>query len=111
MGPAIAVIWGWAPALVWVCLGTVFMGASHDLAALVISARPRGRSMGEIAGDVISPRVRALFLLIISLLIWVVLAVFAYIIATLFVSTPSSIFPINVQIVVAMTLGLSLIHI
>jgi carbon starvation protein len=105
VGPAIAVIWGWAPALVWVCLGTVFMGASHDFAALVISARHRGRSMGEIAGDVISPRVKALFLLIISLLVWVVLAVFAYIIATLFVSTPSSIFPINVQIVVAMTLG------
>ena len=105
VGPAIAVIWGWAPALVWVCLGTVFMGASHDFAALVISARHRGRSMGEIAGDVISPRVKALFLVIISLLIWVVLAVFAYIIATLFVSTPSSIFPINVQIVVAMTLG------
>ena len=105
VGPAIAVIWGWAPALVWVCLGTVFMGASHDFAALVISARHRGRSMGEIAGDVISPRVKTLFLVIISLLIWVVLAVFAYIIATLFVSTPSSIFPINVQIVVAMTLG------
>ncbi len=105
VGPAIAVIWGWAPALVWVCLGTVFMGASHDFAALVISARHRGRSMGEIAGDVISPRVKALFLVIISLLIWVVLAVFAYIIATLFVSTPSSIFPINVQIAVAMTLG------
>jgi len=105
VGPAIAVIWGWAPALVWVCLGTIFMGATHDFAALVISARHRGRSMGEIAGDVISPRVKALFLLIISLLVWVVLAVFAYIIATLFVSTPSSIFPINVQIAVAMTIG------
>ncbi|HIG00019.1 MAG TPA: carbon starvation protein A, partial [Myxococcales bacterium] len=105
VGPAIAVIWGWLPALVWVCLGTLFMGATHDFAALVISARHRGRSMGEIAGDVISPRVKTLFLVIISLLVWVVLAVFAYIIATLFVSTPSSIFPINVQIIVAVTLG------
>ncbi|MCS5635860.1 MAG: carbon starvation protein A [Myxococcota bacterium] len=105
VGPAIAVIWGWAPALVWVCLGTVFMGATHDFAALVISARNRGRSIGEIAGRVIGPRVKTLFLLIITLLIWVVLAVFAYIIATLFVSTPSSIFPINVQIIVAITIG------
>ncbi len=105
VGPAIAVIWGWVPALIWVCLGTVFMGAAHDFSALVISARHRGRSIGDVAGTVVGPRVRTLFLLIISLLIWVVLAVFAYIIATLFVSTPSSVFPINIQILVAMTLG------
>jgi carbon starvation protein len=105
VGPAIAVIWGWVPALVWVCVGTVFMGAAHDFSALVISARHRGRSIGDIAGSVISPRIRTLFLVVISLLIWVVLAVFAYIIATLFTSTPSSIFPINVQIIVAITLG------
>ncbi len=105
VGPSIAVIWGWVPALIWVCLGTVFMGAAHDFSALVISARHRGRSIGDVAGTVVGPRVRTLFLVIISLLTWVVLAVFAYIIATLFVSTPSSIFPINVQIVVAMTLG------
>ena len=37
VGPSIAVIWGWVPALVWVCLGTVFMGAMHDFSALVLS--------------------------------------------------------------------------
>jgi len=105
VGPAIAVIWGWLPALIWVCVGTVFMGAAHDFSALVISARHRGRSIGDVAGEVVGPRVRTLFLIIISLLVWVVLAVFAFIIATLFVSTPSSIFPINIQILVAMTLG------
>jgi carbon starvation protein len=105
VGPAIAVIWGWVPALLWVCVGTVFMGAAHDFSTLVISARHRGRSIGDIAGSVINPRVRTLFLVIISLLIWVVLAVFAYIIATLFSTTPSSIFPINIQIIVAITLG------
>ncbi len=105
VGPAIAVIWGWLPALLWVTLGTVMMGAVHDFSALVISLRHRGHSIGEIAGRVISPRVRALFLLIISFLIWIVLAVFAFIIGTLFVSTPGAIFPINVQIGVAMGLG------
>jgi len=105
VGPAIAVIWGWVPALLWVSIGTVSMGAAHDFSALVISARHRGRSIGDVAGQVVGPRVRTLFLVIISLLIWVVLAVFAYIIATLFRSTPSSIFPINIQIVVAVTLG------
>ncbi|MFQ5456933.1 MAG: carbon starvation protein A, partial [Myxococcota bacterium] len=61
--------------------------------------------IGDIAGRVISPRVRALFLLIICFLIWIVLAVFAFIIGTLFVDYPGSIFPINVQIIVAVALG------
>ena len=105
VGPALAVIWGWVPALLWVVVGTVVMGAVHDLSALVISLRNRGRSIGEIAGTVISPRVRILFLMVISLLIWIVLAVFAFIIGTLFVSYPSSVFPINIQIILALLLG------
>ncbi|MEE8558762.1 MAG: carbon starvation CstA family protein, partial [Myxococcota bacterium] len=98
VGPALAVIWGWLPAVLWVTLGTLFMGAVHDFSALVISLRNRGQSIGEIAGHVITPRTRTLALVIISLLIWVVLAVFAFIIGTLFVQWPGSIFPINVQI-------------
>ena len=43
VGPAIAVIWGWLPALVWVAVGTVFMGAVHDFSALVISLRHQGK--------------------------------------------------------------------
>ncbi len=105
VGPALAVIWGWVPALLWVTIGTLFMGAVHDFSALVISLRNRGRSIGDIAGEVIGPRARILFLIIISFLIWVVLAVFAYIIGTLFISYPASVFPINIQILVAVVLG------
>jgi len=105
VGPALAVIWGWVPALIWVTLGTITMGAVHDFSALAISLRNRGRSIGEIAGAVISPRARTLFLLIISFLIWIVLAVFSYIIGTLFISYPASVFPINIQIAVAVLLG------
>ncbi|MDP6730775.1 MAG: carbon starvation CstA family protein, partial [SAR324 cluster bacterium] len=39
LGPAIAVIWGWVPAMLWVVLGTLFIGAVHDFGALVISMR------------------------------------------------------------------------
>lgn len=105
VGPAIAVIWGWLPAMLWVAVGTVLMGAVHDFSALVISLRHQGRSIGDISGQVIGPRARTLFLLIISFLIWIVLAVFAFIIGTLFVSNPGAIFPIWVQTVVAVGLG------
>jgi carbon starvation protein len=39
VGPAIAIIWGWVPALVWVFLGSIVMGAVHDFGALIISMR------------------------------------------------------------------------
>ena len=37
VGPAIAVFWGWLPALLWVVLGSIFIGAVHDFGALVVS--------------------------------------------------------------------------
>lgn len=105
IGPAIAVFWGWVPAILWVVLGTVFMGAVHDFSALVVSARNKGKSVGDIAGELITPRVRTLFLVIIYFLIFFVMAVFAYAIAVLFVKFPSSVLPVNFQIVVALVLG------
>ena len=48
-GPILAAAaWGWAPALAWILLGCVFLGASHDFAVLVASVRHRGLSVGEI---------------------------------------------------------------
>ena len=64
VGPAIAVFWGWLPALLWVVFGSIFIGAVHDFGALVVSLRNRGQTVGEIAGRLIAPRTRVLFLLI-----------------------------------------------
>lgn len=108
IGPAIAVFWGWLPAILWVVLGTIFMGAVHDFSALVISARERGRSVGDLAGSLINPRARTLFLLIVYFLIFLVIAVFAYAISSLLVEFPSSVVPVNFQIVVALVIGFML---
>ena len=105
IGPAIAVFWGWLPAVVWVVLGTVFIGAVHDFGALVLSARNRGRSVGDLAGDYISPRGRTLFLLVVYFLVFFVIAVFAYAISVLFVNFPQSVLPVNFQILVAVVIG------
>ena len=106
IGPAIAVFWGWLPAILWVVLGTIFMGAVHDFSALVVSARRKGRSVSDLAGMIVNSRVRTLFLLIVYFLIFFVLAVFAYAIAKLFVTFPTSVLPINFEIIVAVGIGL-----
>ncbi len=105
IGPAIAIFWGWVPAILWVVIGTIFMGAVHDFSALVVSAREKGRSVGDLAGLLVSHRARTLFLLIVYFLIFFVIAVFAYAIASLFVSFPQSVLPVNFQIIVAVIIG------
>ncbi|MEO0478332.1 MAG: carbon starvation protein A [Planctomycetota bacterium] len=109
VGPCIAVFWGWLPALLWVVFGTVFMGAVHDFGALVVSVKERGRSIADVAGTVLTPRARAMFLSFVLVLTWLVLAVFAMVIASQFVSTPSAVLPVQIEILVAIVIGF-LIH-
>jgi len=105
VGPAIGIIWGWLPAFLWVFLGSIFMGAVHDFTTLVVSARNKGRSIGELTGDLISPSTRYALQFIMQLLLFIVLAVFAMIVGTLFVMYPESVIPVWFQIPVAVWLG------
>ena len=105
LGPAMAIVWGWLPALLWIVFGVVFMGAAHDFGALVLSIRHQGQSVGTLTEKLITPRSRMLFLVIIFFLIWLVGAVFAFAIAGLFVGYPASILPVNLEIAVAIVIG------
>lgn len=86
LGPAVAVIWGWGPAMLWVVLGAVLVGCVHDFSALVMSMRARGQSVGKVAEGVIGPRAKLLFLLIIFFGIALAMGVFTIAIAGLFSS-------------------------
>ncbi len=105
VGPAVAIIWGWVPALIWILLGSIFMGAVHDFGALVISLRKQGRSVGDIAADLINKRVRMMFLLIIFLLLWIVVAIFGVVIAVVFNIFPQAVIPVWLEIPIAIWLG------
>ncbi|HUF27301.1 MAG TPA: carbon starvation protein A [Gemmatimonadaceae bacterium] len=108
VGPAIAVVWGWLPAFLWVVLGTVFFAGVHDAGALWASVRNRGQSIGALTESVVGKRARSLFMIVIFLLLLMVNAVFAIVIANLFVSFPSSVIPSWFVIVVALGIGYSL---
>jgi carbon starvation protein len=105
VGPAIAIIWGWVPALIWILVGSIFMGAVHDFGAMVVSLRNQGRSIGDIAADLINNRVRTLFLLIIFFELWIVVAIFGVIIAVLFTMFPQAVLPVWLEIPIAVWLG------
>ena len=107
LGPAIAVIWGWLPGMLWVVFGTLFIGAVHDFGALVVSMRHRGLSIGKVAEDLIGKRAKSIFLLIILFLICLVMGVFVRVVAGLFTAAfyPESVFPTFTLMVVAMVMG------
>jgi len=106
VGPAIAVMWGWLPALLWVVFGSILIGAVHDLGTLVVSLRNRGQTVGDIAGRVLNKRVRLLFLLVLFMALTIVLAIFGLVIASVFQQYPAAIFPCLVQIPIAVGIGL-----
>jgi carbon starvation protein len=107
LGPAIAVIWGWVPAMLWVVFGTLLIGAVHDFSALVVSMRAQGKSIGRVAETVIGPRAKSLFHAIIFFLIALAMGVFVQVISQLFSAAfyPESVFPSAVLMVLAVALG------
>lgn len=105
VGPAIAVYWGWLPAFLWVILGTVFAAGVHDFGTLVLSVRNKGQSVGTLAHRLIGQRAKILFLFIILILVLMVNAVFAWVISNLFIKFPASVFPVFIQIPLAIWIG------
>lgn len=105
VGPAIAIIWGWLPALLWIFIGSVFIGAVHDFGALIISMRNKGKSISDFTAKYISNRSKFFFFLIIFLELWIVISIFGLVIAVIFHMYPGSVFPVWLQIPIAMYLG------
>ncbi len=62
-GPIVAVAWGWLPALVWIILGTFFIGWVQDYGSMMMSLRRDGETMGALSYKLISPRARNILML------------------------------------------------
>jgi len=113
LGPAIAVIWGWLPAMLWVVFGAILVGCVHDFGALVISTRARGMSIGAIAESLMGKRAKSLMHAIIFFAIALAMGVFAYVVALLFSAGstpettyyPEAVVPSALILVLALTIG------
>lgn len=106
IGPGIAVIWGWLPAFLWVVFGTMFFAGVHDFGAVWASVRNKAVSIGSLTGDVVSPRARTLFMVVVFFLLMMVNAVFGVAISDAFQETPSSVIPAWTAVFVAIVIGI-----
>jgi carbon starvation protein len=105
VGPAIAVIWGWLPAFLWVVFGTIFFAGVHDSGALWASVRNRAKSVGALTGEVVGRRARTVFMIVIFLVLLMVNAVFGVVIAKLLINNPGAVVPVWGAIAVALVIG------
>ncbi len=86
VGPITAGLWfGWGPAILWIVLGAIFIGAAHDFSALVASLRHQARSVTELMREHVSRRAYLLFLAFIWLSLVYVIIAFADLTARQFV--------------------------
>ena len=105
VGPAIAIIWGWVPAMLWIFIGSIVMGAVHDFGALIISMRNQGKSISEYTAKYVNDRTKFLFFLIVFLELWIVIAIFGLVIAIIFSMYPQSVLAVWVEVPIAIYLG------
>ncbi|MFH1909168.1 MAG: carbon starvation CstA family protein [Chloroflexota bacterium] len=76
LGPIIAVQWGWLPALLWIILGTFFIGWVQDYTSIMIGVREEGKSFGALSYQLISPRSKIILLTFIYFYLWLIMGAF-----------------------------------
>ena len=83
-GPIIAAMFGWAPVMLWLMIGGIFVGAVQDFTALYASVKNEGKSMGMLIEQYIGKTGKKMFLLFSWLFTLLVTAAFADIVASTF---------------------------
>ncbi len=77
---------GWLPAILWIGLGVVFIGAVHDLSTLVASVRHDAKSIAEVVKANLGPRAGVAMLAFIFVALIYVIVAFADVTASTFVT-------------------------
>lgn len=91
VGPITATLaWGWAPALVWIVVGTIVYGGLNDFAVLSSSMRHEGRSVGHVFERYVDERGKHLMLSIAVVSNLLVVGVLSLVVAVVFDSYPST---------------------
>ncbi|MBR4220809.1 MAG: carbon starvation protein A, partial [Victivallales bacterium] len=88
-GPVLAARYGWLPALLWILLGCVFVGAMHDFAAMFLSVRNQGRSIAYVIEKELGYAGRQIFIFFCLATLLLVVTVFTTQVADGFIANPA----------------------
>jgi carbon starvation protein len=81
VGPVVAVRYGWLPALLWIILGTFFIGWVQDYSSQIMPMREEGKTFGGLSYTLISPRARTILLIFIYFYLLLIMGAFGKIVA------------------------------
>ncbi|HHN94267.1 MAG TPA: carbon starvation protein A, partial [Anaerolineae bacterium] len=104
-GPIVAAQWGWLPALIWIILGTFFIGWVQDYASIIVPMRSEGDTFGALSYKLISPRARTILLVFIYLYLLLIMGAFGQVIGITFMSKPAVPFGILSVILMGLLAG------
>lgn len=106
LGPLLGVLYfGWLGALLWVAVGSIFLGAVHDYTSLMTSVRNKGTSLGDISEKTLGKRTKIIFSVFLWLSLALVIAVFAVVASKTLVSQPEIVIPTFGVVFLAMIFG------
>jgi carbon starvation protein len=106
IGPVLALQFGYLPGLLWITLGSVFAGATHDFIILAASVRRGGRSVADIARSEISPVAGATAMVAILFIVVIAMAGMGIAVTNALAESPWGVFTITMTIPIAIALGL-----
>jgi len=107
IGPVIACLyWGWLPAVIWIVVGGIFIGAVHDFIALTLSLKNKGKSITTVTESVLGKTSKILFSIFAFLALILVVAVFAAVAGSTLATTPAVVVPTFGLVVVAVIVGI-----
>lgn len=108
IGPILAVSYfGWLFTVLWIILGTVFIGAVHDYLSLMISVRHKARGVSEITEKTLNKKSGKIFALMIWITLMLITTVFSVSAADSIIAQPSSVIPVLAISIIAVFLGLA----
>ncbi|HFD38923.1 MAG TPA: carbon starvation protein A [Anaerolineae bacterium] len=102
VGPIVAVRYGWLPALLWIVLGTSFIGWVQDYASIVVGVREEGQTFGALSYRLISPRARSILLIFIYAYLLLIMGAFGKIVGYDLMGNPAV--PLGVILVILLGL-------
>lgn len=106
IGPLLGVLYfGWLGALIWVALGSVFLGAVHDYTALMTSVQNKGTSLADISEKTLGIRTKIIFSIFLWFALALVIAAFAVVASRTLVAQPEIVIPTFGLVFLALLFG------
>ena len=106
IGPVLAAQFGWLPGTLWILIGAVLAGAVHDSVILLASVRHQGRSIAEIAREIIGPRMGLVTSVAVLLILIIAMAGLGIPVVNALKESPWGTFTVGFTIPVAIFVGI-----